>query len=194
MSMTMIMLTIMKASMELIAAVDIPMSMKNMNMFTHMSTPTHMATHVVADIPMRAQVTMSMKNMNTVIPTRTVTHVVVATSMKSMNMVMPMSTPMHMAMHVVADMITKVSMNTVIPTRTAMHVVADMIMPMRSMRMNILTSTHTVTHVAVATTMNIPMSMHMLIHTLTTFLVTPLTASAKFAIRMRNTAMFAAKA
>ena len=66
------------------------------------------------------------------------------------------------------------------PMRTATHVVADMTMPMSMKNIPMHTATHAVAD--------------MIIPTHTTFLVTPLTASAKSAIRMRNTATFAAKA
>ena len=106
------------------------MSMKSIHILTHT------ATHVVADMTMRAQVTMSM-------------HI---------------STPM------------------------ATHAVVDMTMSMKDI------PTPMATPVAAVTTMNIPMSTHTFIPMLTTFLVIPLTASAKSAIRMRNIATFAAKA
>ena len=99
----------------------------------------------------------------------------------------------HMGMHVVAAIPMRaqaimIMKNMVILMRTATHAVVDMTMSMKDI------PTPMATHVAVA--MNIPMSthMHMLIPTDTTFLVTLLTVSAKSAIRMRNTATFAAKA
>lgn len=95
------------------------------------------ATHVAADIPMRAQVIMR---------------------------------DIPMSMH------------------TATHAVVDMTMSMKDI------PTPMATPVAAATTMNIPMSTHTLIPMLTTFPVILLIVSAKSAIRMRNTAMFAAKA
>ena len=70
------------------------------------------------------------------------------------------------------------------PMRTVTHVVVATSMK----SMNTVIPTRTATHVVAATIMTT------LIPTGTTFPVIPLTASAKFAIRMKNTAMFAAKA
>ena len=73
-----------------------------------------------------------------------------------------------------------------IPMRTATHAVADMTIPMSMKNIPMRTATHAV--------VDMTMSMHTLIPMLTTFRDIQLTASAKSAIRMRNTAMFAAKA
>ena len=77
-------------------------------------------------------------------------------------------------------------MNIHIPTHTVTHVAAVMTMTMKNMVIPMRMVTHAVA--------DIPMSMHTLIPMLTTFLVTLLTVSAKSAIRMRNTATFAARA
>ena len=134
---------------------------------------------------MRAQATMK----NTVIPTHTAMSAAVAIPMSMKNM------HTHTATHVVADIPMKSTrMNIHTSTHMATHAVADIPMRAQATMKNTVIPTHTATHVAVA--MSIPMSthMHMLIPTDTTFPVTPLTASAKSAIRMRNTATFAAKA
>ena len=161
-----------------------------MNMSTNILT--HTAMHVAADMTMRAQaiIPMSMKNMST--PMRTAMHAAADTIMPMRSMRMNILTSTHTVTHVAADTTIPMSMkNMNMLTRTVTHVAADIPMSMKNMNM----LTHTAMHVVAAMIMmDIPMSMHMLIHTLTTFLVIPLLASAKFAIRMKNTATFAAKA
>ena len=129
--------------------------------------------------------------MNILTSTHTVTHVVadIPMSMKNMNMLT------HTATHAVADIpmraqvITTSMKNMNMLTHTAMHVVA--VMTMKNMVIPMRMATHAVADMIMR---DIPMIMHMLIPMHTTFRDTPLTASAKSAIRMKNTATFAAKA
>ena len=98
-------------------------------------------------------------------------------------MTMDMSTLTYMATNAAAD--TTTDMNTSIPTRTATNVAADM-----------TTDMSTLTHMATSAVADMITAMSMLMHTLTDIMcpVILLTVIAKSAIRMRNTAMCAAKA
>ena len=107
-----------------------------------------------------------------------------------------------MVMNAAADMITVTSTNTL--THTAMNAAADMTMSMSTKN----TLTRTVTNAAadMTTAMSTSMLTHMVMNaaadmtTVTstsiviTFPVILIIAIAKFAIRMRNTAMYAVKA
>ena len=167
----------------------------SIRMVTHAAVGTTMDI-LMMNMAMTAAVamTISMKMKNML--THTVTRAAADMTM-NMNMTIPTATniPMralvltHMATSAVAAM--TMNMNMTIPTATNMHTpmvtsaVVDMTIPMLTHTLT-YTVTNAVADMTTATNTLIPMHI--------TFLVTPLTASAKSAIRMRNTATFAARA
>ena len=117
--------------------------------------------------------------------------------------VMSMSTKnilMHTATSAAVDTTTAMSMNTHTLTRTATNVAADMITKSTLMRTvtNVVAttvmSTSTLTHMVTNAVADMTTATNMLMYTDITFPVILLTVIAKSAIRMRNTAMYAAKA